>query len=289
MRKKNNILKDQRVGKKGRNSRTTKNKNSKNSGKSVLSVNIMRIAVILFSIFRITVVLMEYAVDLASLGKPKFFVEGNHILEKQKIIKIAGVEDTNFIFLNPRSVVRELSRIPWIKTVSVRKKLPTSIYIHIEERTPFAWLDNNGLKLIDDNGVILDPKGGINSEEKEVINGVYADHNYLSGEKVREEDLYEAIALIKDIKSFAPWFYENISSVNISNEDNVTFELRQEQCKVFLGKDKVHQKMENLKKVFSTLEESEFQGIDVFDLRFKDRVVVRKKTQNIVAGGNNLT
>lgn len=280
MKKRNKTLKTQRVSKKGRNVRSGRNRRNDTSEKSIVSANIMRVAVIVFSIFLITVFLKQYAIDLASLGKPSIFLEGNSVVEREKILKTTGIEDSSFLFLSPSKVVSELGRIPWIKSVSVRKKFPSSIFISIEERKPFAWLENNGLKLIDENGVILNLKEQIVLQEIEVIQGFTANHNYIAGEKVREESLYDAISLLKDIKNNAPWFHERISSMNMSEADNIVFDMKSYPCSIYLGKGNVHEKMENLKKVFSSIDDSEFVNISLFDLRFKDRVVVKTKQEN---------
>ena len=279
MKKRNKTLKDQRVSKKSKNVRLGRKNKNNPSEKNIVSANVMRVAVIIFSIFLITVFLKQYAVDLASLGKPSIFLVGNNVVEREKILKTTGIEDASFLFLSPSKVVSELERIPWVKSVSVRKKFPNSIFISIEERKPFAWLDNNGLKLIDDNGVILNPKEEMDSLDMDIIKGFSAGHNYIAGEKVREESLYEAISLLKDIRNFAPWFNERISSMDMSQDDNIVFEMNSYPCRIYLGKDNVHEKMENLKKVFSTIDDSEFINISLFDLRFKDRVVVKTEQE----------
>ncbi|RMF95063.1 MAG: FtsQ-type POTRA domain-containing protein [Candidatus Schekmanbacteria bacterium] len=273
--KRSRTLRDQRVNKRVKHTGTAKRKKNTIAQKSIFSLNIMRYAAVLFSLFLVTVFLKEYVVNLASLGKPTISIEGNNVIEKNKILKTAGIEDKNFLFISPHKVVEDLMKIPWIKSVYVRKKLPNSVFISIQERKPFAWLENNGLKLIDENGVVLTPQEDASAQERKVIKGFISDRNYTAGEKVKEEFLYEIIAMLKDIKNYAPWFYSRISLLDVSDKDNAIFEMKGLPCRVYLGRGNVHEKMDNFKKVLEEIDNNELADFAVFDLRFKDRVVAK--------------
>lgn len=46
-----------------------------------------------------------------------------------------------------------VERINWVKTAHVERRLPDTLYVYIQERTPLAlWQDGNDLQLIDTDG-----------------------------------------------------------------------------------------------------------------------------------------
>lgn len=84
-------------------------------------------------------------------------VQGNRIVTSDAIIQAADISmDENIFFINSREVRRRVKDIPQIKKVDVFPKIPSSIFIKIEERKPFAVFIAQGKYYIaDDEGVII--------------------------------------------------------------------------------------------------------------------------------------
>ena len=60
--------------------------------------------------------------------------------------------------VNLEDVRAKLLRYGWIKDAHVSRRLPDTLLVDIEERTPAAvWQDNGHLTLIDAGGVLLEP------------------------------------------------------------------------------------------------------------------------------------
>ena len=84
-------------------------------------------------------------------------VQGNKIVPTDTIIQTADISmDENIFFVNSREVRRRVKEIPQIKKVDVFPKIPSSIFIKVEERKPFAVFIAQGKYYIADNeGVII--------------------------------------------------------------------------------------------------------------------------------------
>jgi len=84
-------------------------------------------------------------------------VQGNRIVPADTIIQAADISmDENIFFINSKEVRRRVKEIQQIKKVDVFPKIPSSIFIKVEERKPFAAFIVQGKYYIADNeGIII--------------------------------------------------------------------------------------------------------------------------------------
>jgi len=84
-------------------------------------------------------------------------VTGNHYLDREEVLRDAGLyEGMSLLKLSLGEVDRRLRQNPWIRRVFLKKRLPYTLMIKIEEAHPEALLSlHNRLFLIDDGGNIL--------------------------------------------------------------------------------------------------------------------------------------
>lgn len=58
---------------------------------------------------------------------------------------------------DPHAAKRRLEALPWIRTATVERRLPDTIYLRLDEREPLAlWQSGNNLAVIDRDGVVVD-------------------------------------------------------------------------------------------------------------------------------------
>jgi cell division protein FtsQ len=88
---------------------------------------------------------------------------GNKHLTDDELRTLAGIHgNESIITVSRKRVVQNLLKSPWIKSVSVRKELPDTLSILIEEVEPFALLDMKGrMFIINDKGDLLEELKGI--------------------------------------------------------------------------------------------------------------------------------
>lgn len=271
------VLRDQRVSRKKKGGKSSSGKRSI----AFLPANFLTYATVIISILLVAVFVKTYVSSLAFLGLPRINIEGNELLPEQKIITAGGFSGCSIFSFSASDAVEELKKIPWIKSVSVRKKLPNSVYINIEERKPFAWLDNNGLKLVDEFGVVLDSMPQVKTEGLLTIKGIGNLKIYRPGEKVEGKGMEEAVAVIKQISTGASWIKDKVAEIDVKDSNNPVLVMNSYSFQVYLGDGMITEKMDNLKKVFYSFNDEERTRISLFDLRFKDRVIIRtdNKTQ----------
>jgi len=62
----------------------------------------------------------------------------------------------NILLCDLEAVRAQVRRLAWVKDASVQKDFPSGLRIMIEERTPYAVLDRDGLHLADEDGRVLE-------------------------------------------------------------------------------------------------------------------------------------
>jgi cell division protein FtsQ len=95
--------------------------------------------------------------DLFRLAQ--FKVSGNFHVRSQELKSIfTPVLQSNLLTLDLDPLIRQVLDHPWVQEVSIRKVLPDTLWVHIQERTPAAVMENRGrLHWVDGAGVILGP------------------------------------------------------------------------------------------------------------------------------------
>ncbi len=81
-------------------------------------------------------------------------VEGRIATSPEAILRVVGARrGTPTLAVNPAQAKAQLETLPWIKSATVERRLPDTIYIHLVERTPVAlWQRQGKLVLIDREG-----------------------------------------------------------------------------------------------------------------------------------------
>jgi hypothetical protein len=63
----------------------------------------------------------------------------------------------NILLCDLQAVRAQVRRLAWVKDASVQKVFPSGLRITVIERTPFALLERDGLRLADEDGHVLEP------------------------------------------------------------------------------------------------------------------------------------
>lgn len=81
-------------------------------------------------------------------------VEGRKNASADIILAIINMEKGDPIFsFDPHAAKEQIEKIGWVQSAHVQRRLPSTIYIGIKERTPLAiYNDGKTLKLLDDQG-----------------------------------------------------------------------------------------------------------------------------------------
>ncbi len=88
----------------------------------------------------------------------KVIVEGNKYVEAKEVVRLSGItEITNVLYMNVRDIKENILSNSYINTVKLKRKLPNTIIIEIEERSPRYIVNNNDkIYILDSNLFILE-------------------------------------------------------------------------------------------------------------------------------------
>ncbi|MEK6583868.1 MAG: FtsQ-type POTRA domain-containing protein, partial [Nitrospirota bacterium] len=180
------------------------------------------------------------------------------------------VKGNNIFKLDIADMANRLRNNPWIKDVSVRRELPSSIAINIVERTPAVYINSkNGLYLSDEEGILLGEKG-VSSFGLPVVYGISLEGTG-TGEKTNSEALFAAIRIKKELSSI-PWIELPLTGIEVDGRSDITLHMRGYRIK--LGHDRYKDKLRRFNEIARDLNGKGIPYKEV-DLRFDNQVVVQ--------------
>lgn len=90
-------------------------------------------------------------------------VRGNVVLTADRVVRLSGIDrGDNLVRLSSEEVRRRLSRSPWVAAVEVERWFPSTVVIHVTERTAVAWVRAPDRRLpVAPDGTVLAPRGRV--------------------------------------------------------------------------------------------------------------------------------
>lgn len=173
---------------------------------------------------------------------------------------------------------RALLEIPWVEDAYVRRVWPNEIHVHIDERTPVAFVrvqaddgQSEGLNLIDTAGVFLDVPAGADYSLP-VSRGITPGMTF--GERRLRLGLLDT--LVSDLDSAEPAYSSQLSEIDLADPRNaqVTTVYEERAVDLQMGEEHFRHRFE----IFLTYIESwkeEYGDILSVDLRFERQVAVQ--------------
>jgi len=204
-------------------------------------------------------------------------IYGNDILSAEKIKDLCQYDFKNSKDINIEEIAAAVMKSDFIKGVSVTKRLPRTLNITVDERKPIAFIYGRGLNLIDDEGYLMPVPKIKKSWDLPFICGIKKSLGKL-GEKTISEDALNAVNLVSHLEMNNNLMLGLISEINIKNSR--LFELTMlKGAKIKInrtGYDKELYVLQNYVKKF--MDWSDMAQIEYIDLRFKDQLILKKKT-----------
>lgn len=167
----------------------------------------------------------------------------------------------NFFTLDVNALQKQVTELPWVNQVSVRKRWPALLYVYVVEQTPCAlWGDD---RLLSTRGLIF--KAPRDRLKKPLVQ--------LSGPDEMAQKIWDQYQQFERILALNNY---QISSVHLTNRHAWELQLSTGQI-LKLGRDKMLVKLQQFIDVFPKLENKE--QIDYLDLRYDTGVAVKWKQQ----------
>ncbi|MFO7891549.1 MAG: FtsQ-type POTRA domain-containing protein [bacterium] len=206
-------------------------------------------------------------------------VQGNIYFSKEEILQECGIKKDESIWnLDLKSMNKNLTKNPFLEEIHIYRCFPDKLVISVQEKKPVALLKVNGAFLtLDRNGLVLPSKIG-KMYDLPLISGDFKGRigvGYQAGGK----KLKFSLNLLNMIIDLQPRLYSEISEIMVKDKDEVWFFTTRYGIPVKAGKDKWIYKINCLTEVMEKLlRNNELNQIKYIDLRYRDQIIVGKRT-----------
>lgn len=166
----------------------------------------------------------------------KIKVENASKISENTYISLSEIEIEENIFKISKSRIRELIKEePYVEEVEVKRELPGTVSLIVTERMPSYMIEKSGMYIyIDKNGYALETS--TESLDLPILKGVRTDlDNLKMGERLLDEDLAKFNDLIKIIDSVKNNDIEELTSIDISNENSYVLGFETEKKEATIG------------------------------------------------------
>lgn len=202
-------------------------------------------------------------------------IEGNKMSSKEEILASAGFGyDTNTLLIPVKETVVKISRLPWISSVSIERRLPNSLKIDVKERKPIALVYLEGYYYIDREGYIFARANRTVGWNYPVLTGI-SKANLLAEDDESISLLDEGLGLVKYLSSREGYIsWAHVSEALLDLKKGITIYTTFENgIPVHLGRGDLPDRIIRSEKVLVDLKR---KGMDALSLKaaFDDRVVV---------------
>jgi len=238
---------------------------------------------IIYVALALGVVFLVYIVRTYVLDQGTFFtiqaydIKGAESLSHREVISLSGLKTgETLIDKELRNVEKNIARSPYVKSVSVRLQYPSTVQIFLTEYTPIAFIQTNQLKLVDRYGRVLPIPVEKDLNDLPVIiakNTIEIN----DGSVISDTLLYGALDLLYTAQNVSVDLSQIISEINLLGK-MPQLRLVQGGAELKIARENVVSQLLTfdffLKKKIST---DFLQRVSYVDLRFKNRVVVKKR------------
>lgn len=238
----------------------TKNvkKKKRHSNRILLYIALILVAVLVFVVLSLTVFFKVENIQ----------VSGSSQYDAQQIIDISGIEQGQNLILTSEDKAESLitKNLPYISSVTLKKKLPSTVTIVVEKAVPWVQVDqDNGYFLLDENLKVLEIRKK-QMKNVPIIRGVtkHGKINNSAGETIKIVNDFKCLRLnmlkeifdeaeAEGIDKITVIQIENVEDINITYDDKIVL-----QCG---SSDNLDLKMKYAKRILAEKEHGGQSGI----------------------------
>jgi len=211
----------------------------------------------------------------SSLQVGHMVVRGQVRLSTGEVLALVeGLRGQNILAADLDKWQEKLLSSPWVESATIRRVLPSTVEISVQERRPMGiGRLNASLYLIDPRGVIIDEYGPVYADiDLPIIDGIGAAPHQGGSivDVARAEFATRVIAAI----STRPEIAKRVSQIDVSNLHDAVVILDGDPALLRLGDTDFVARLQQYIDLAPALHER-LAGIDYVDLRFDERLYVR--------------
>ncbi len=164
----------------------------------------------------------------------------------EAVEELSGVRrGDNLFWLSVSDAHRRLLAAPWVRDAVVRRKLPDTIWIYVEEHKPAAILAANGLQYVEADGAVIKRVEAGEGKDYALLTGIEPD-----GEgSVSEEDagrLREMLSIAELFRATGFGQQQEIAEVHYDPVEGYSLITRREPMQILIGQSGLAERIAQL-------------------------------------------
>lgn len=199
-------------------------------------------------------------------------VDGNRYIEEEEILQLASIpHELNIFKMDLKRGEERILIHPLVKKVSLSRKLPRTILIDIEERSPVIILPADGsFYEVDEQGVIIRKIAAVSNAKLPLVTGLQMENVEL-GFQIPPDFLEEALVIIEELPKE---ILRLVTEINLSQQNTVYLHTLDDILINFGDAQRTKEKAGILKGILETAE-LQTEKLEYIDLSFVGPPVVK--------------
>jgi cell division septal protein FtsQ len=217
----------------------------------------------------------DLVVSASTLQVRRINVHGNVRVSAGEVrVLVDGLRGSSILTADLAAYRARLLESPWVADVALRRVLPSTVEVFVEERLPIGVCRlGSALYLVDRHGTLIDELGPKYAEfDLPIIDGLVRKPG--SGEPAIDESRADLAARVIDSVTQRQSIAARISQIDVSDVHNAIVLLDDDPALLYLGDERFLERLEAYVDYASTLRDRVGE-MDYVDLRFEERVYVR--------------
>jgi len=201
-------------------------------------------------------------------------LRGNQHLSRGEVMALlSGLQGQHLIRTDLDQWRRRVEGSPWVRQAALRRVLPSTVEVVVQERTPMAIGRLKGdLYLVDEQGVVIDEYGPNYAQfDLPIVDGLAEPR--AATVAVDPARAWLAAALLTSLTR-QPDLMRRVSQIDVANPHDAVLVLEGDRALVHLGDGQFAERLQRYLELHEALH-SRVPDIEYVDLRFEDRVYVR--------------
>jgi cell division protein FtsQ len=191
--------------------------------------------------------------------------------------------NTNILRIDLKRLRSRLQQETWIRRAELRRILPGSLQIYVQERVPSVIAELGGeLALLDEEGFLLDHNDPAYGKlDVPVFTGLRGDDaaSYKVMQEENSSKVRVGVQVLAELASGSPDYARAVSEIDLSDPANIKLMLVDDTAEVFLGDRDFLKRFQMLMSSQEQYQELKAQGREIasVDLRFDSQIVFRPR------------
>ena len=201
-----------------------------------------------------------------------FLVRGNEYVEREEILQLANIPyDLNIFKIDLAEGEKRIIDHPLVRKVSLSRKLPRTISIDIEERSPVIILPLDGCFYeADEDGVVIRKIATVSKTSLPLVTGLQLENVEL-GLQIVSDEIKETCLIAKDLPVE---ILSMVAEIDVSQQGTIILHTLDDILINFGGADRIKEKAVILKGIFESAE-LQREKLDYIDLSFVGPPVIK--------------